>query len=199
MAEARGVPRGNYDGPVHDVISMTKSVPHTPTTRGPICPKTQAGPRNLHQSGFTLAGRREHVCSVSISNLLKQKWLTLRCIRGNLIYSLYIKQLSMIVDEYEQHHFFSSRCSDWRPHTSSLCSEDCSASWWTIQHHIFILKQHLPQDTTRPTSTLQILQLINWASVSLQVWLNLVLNPIITSKITLNSASYQKLQVHKQK
>uniref|UniRef100_A0A8D3E7N6 Amidohydrolase-related domain-containing protein n=1 Tax=Scophthalmus maximus TaxID=52904 RepID=A0A8D3E7N6_SCOMX len=40
MAEARGVPRGNYDGPVHDVISMTKS----------------SGPRNLHQSGFTLSG-----------------------------------------------------------------------------------------------------------------------------------------------
>uniref|UniRef100_A0AAQ5YSW5 Amidohydrolase-related domain-containing protein n=1 Tax=Amphiprion ocellaris TaxID=80972 RepID=A0AAQ5YSW5_AMPOC len=56
MAEARGVPRGNYDGPVHDVISMTKSVPPTPTTRGPPCPKTQPGPRNLHQSGFTLAG-----------------------------------------------------------------------------------------------------------------------------------------------
>uniref|UniRef100_A0AAQ5ZAL7 Amidohydrolase-related domain-containing protein n=1 Tax=Amphiprion ocellaris TaxID=80972 RepID=A0AAQ5ZAL7_AMPOC len=53
---ARGVPRGNYDGPVHDVISMTKSVPPTPTTRGPPCPKTQPGPRNLHQSGFTLAG-----------------------------------------------------------------------------------------------------------------------------------------------
>lgn len=57
MAEARGVPRGNYDGPVHDVISMTKSVPPTPTTRGPTGPKTQTGPRNLHQSGFTLAGR----------------------------------------------------------------------------------------------------------------------------------------------
>ncbi|XP_078146798.1 dihydropyrimidinase-related protein 2 [Centroberyx gerrardi] len=56
MAEARGVPRGNYDGPVHDVISMTTSVPPTPTTRGPPCPKTQTGPRNLHQSGFTLAG-----------------------------------------------------------------------------------------------------------------------------------------------
>uniref|UniRef100_A0A8C6NR56 Dihydropyrimidinase like 4 n=1 Tax=Nothobranchius furzeri TaxID=105023 RepID=A0A8C6NR56_NOTFU len=56
MAEARGVPRGNYDGPVHDVISMTKSVPPTPTTRGPTCPKIVTGPRNLHQSGFTLAG-----------------------------------------------------------------------------------------------------------------------------------------------
>uniref|UniRef100_A0A7N5ZRN8 Amidohydrolase-related domain-containing protein n=1 Tax=Anabas testudineus TaxID=64144 RepID=A0A7N5ZRN8_ANATE len=56
MAEARGVPRGNYDGPVQDVISMTKSVPPTPTSRGPPCPKTQTGPRNLHQSGFTLAG-----------------------------------------------------------------------------------------------------------------------------------------------
>uniref|UniRef100_A0A3Q2PQ16 Dihydropyrimidinase like 4 n=1 Tax=Fundulus heteroclitus TaxID=8078 RepID=A0A3Q2PQ16_FUNHE len=56
MAEARGVPRGNYDGPVHDVISMTKSIPPTPTTRGPTGPKTITGPRNLHQSGFTLAG-----------------------------------------------------------------------------------------------------------------------------------------------
>ncbi|TKS90308.1 Dihydropyrimidinase-related protein 4 [Collichthys lucidus] len=56
MAEARGVPRGNYDGPVHDVIGMSKSVPSTPTTRGPPCPKTQTGTRNLHQSGFTLAG-----------------------------------------------------------------------------------------------------------------------------------------------
>lgn len=60
MAEARGVPRGNYDGPVHDVISMTKSVPPTPTTRGPPCPKTLTGSRNLHQSGFTLAGC-EHI------------------------------------------------------------------------------------------------------------------------------------------
>uniref|UniRef100_A0A3Q4B3K5 Amidohydrolase-related domain-containing protein n=1 Tax=Mola mola TaxID=94237 RepID=A0A3Q4B3K5_MOLML len=56
MAEARGVPRGNYDGPIHGVISMAKSVPPTPTTRGPPCPKTQTGSRNLHQSGFTLAG-----------------------------------------------------------------------------------------------------------------------------------------------
>ncbi|XP_032413390.1 dihydropyrimidinase-related protein 2 isoform X2 [Xiphophorus hellerii] len=56
MAEARGVPRGNYDGPVHDVISVTKSVPPTPTTRGPTGNKTPTGPRNLHQSGFTLAG-----------------------------------------------------------------------------------------------------------------------------------------------
>lgn len=56
MADARGVPRGNYDDPVHDVISMTKSVPSTPMTRGPPCPKTLTGNRNLHQSGFTLAG-----------------------------------------------------------------------------------------------------------------------------------------------
>uniref|UniRef100_A0A8C1FTN8 Dihydropyrimidinase like 4 n=1 Tax=Cyprinus carpio carpio TaxID=630221 RepID=A0A8C1FTN8_CYPCA len=59
--KARGRVReslGNYDGPVHDVISMTKSVPATPTTRGPSCPgKTPLGPaRNLHQSGFTLSG-----------------------------------------------------------------------------------------------------------------------------------------------
>ncbi|XP_048088754.1 dihydropyrimidinase-related protein 4 isoform X1 [Alosa alosa] len=60
MADARGVPRGNYDGPVHDVISVTKSVPSTPTTRGPQCPgKTvMAAGRNLHQSGFTLSGNQ---------------------------------------------------------------------------------------------------------------------------------------------
>uniref|UniRef100_A0A8C9TGH2 Dihydropyrimidinase like 4 n=1 Tax=Scleropages formosus TaxID=113540 RepID=A0A8C9TGH2_SCLFO len=58
MADARGVPRGQYDGPVHDVISATKSVPPTPTGRGPTCPgKAQITPaRNLHQSGFTLSG-----------------------------------------------------------------------------------------------------------------------------------------------
>uniref|UniRef100_A0AAX7VGJ2 Amidohydrolase-related domain-containing protein n=1 Tax=Astatotilapia calliptera TaxID=8154 RepID=A0AAX7VGJ2_ASTCA len=38
------------------IWSMTKSVPPTPTTRGPPCPKNLTGPRNLHQSGFTLAG-----------------------------------------------------------------------------------------------------------------------------------------------
>ncbi|KAK7135046.1 hypothetical protein R3I93_018224 [Phoxinus phoxinus] len=61
MADARGVPRGNYDGPVHDVISMTNSVPPTPTSRGPSCPgKNPLGPsRNLHQSGFTLSGTQK--------------------------------------------------------------------------------------------------------------------------------------------
>ncbi|KAJ8013577.1 hypothetical protein DPEC_G00031220 [Dallia pectoralis] len=63
MADVRGVPRGNYDGPVHDVISMTKSVPATPTSRmpqfpgkAPLCPA-----RNLHQSGFTLSGIRTQI------------------------------------------------------------------------------------------------------------------------------------------
>ncbi|XP_055792957.1 dihydropyrimidinase-related protein 4 isoform X6 [Salvelinus fontinalis] len=58
MADARGVPRGNYDGPVHDVISMTKSVPATPSSRGPQCPgKGPLGPtRDLHRSSFTLSG-----------------------------------------------------------------------------------------------------------------------------------------------
>ncbi|KAJ8404861.1 hypothetical protein AAFF_G00332480 [Aldrovandia affinis] len=58
MADARGVPRGLYDGPVHDVVSAT--MPPTPTTRGPACPgKAQIAPaRNLHQSGFTLSGNQ---------------------------------------------------------------------------------------------------------------------------------------------
>uniref|UniRef100_A0A3B3TEN9 Dihydropyrimidinase like 4 n=1 Tax=Paramormyrops kingsleyae TaxID=1676925 RepID=A0A3B3TEN9_9TELE len=58
MSDARGVPRGLYDGPVHDVIGATMSVPATPTPRGSTCPgKAQIVPaRNLHQSGFTLSG-----------------------------------------------------------------------------------------------------------------------------------------------
>ena len=72
MAEARGVPRGNYDGPVHDVTSMTKSVPPTPTTRGAPCPKTMIAPRNLHQSGFTLAGidNAGRLCGIITSTTL---------------------------------------------------------------------------------------------------------------------------------
>lgn len=65
MAEARGVPRGNYDGPVHDVISMTKSVPPTPTTRGSSCQGKLVGPaRNLHQSGFSLSGNNCPILSI---------------------------------------------------------------------------------------------------------------------------------------
>ncbi|XP_028332122.1 dihydropyrimidinase-related protein 2-like [Gouania willdenowi] len=57
MPEARGVPRGSYDGPVHDVI--TKQVPPPPASgRGRSCPQTQSLNRNLHQSGFTLSGRQ---------------------------------------------------------------------------------------------------------------------------------------------
>lgn len=70
MAEARGVPRGNYDGPVHDVISVTKSVPPTPTTRGPTGNKTPTGPRNLHQSGFTLAGMDPLVVTSQVRRIL---------------------------------------------------------------------------------------------------------------------------------
>lgn len=34
-----------------------------------------------------------------------------------------------------------SRGSGWWPHTSSLHSEDCGTSWWTIQYYILIIKQ----------------------------------------------------------
>lgn len=44
---------------VHDVTSMTKLVLTVPTTRGPSCSKTQTPSRNLHLSGFTLAGRMQ--------------------------------------------------------------------------------------------------------------------------------------------
>ncbi|MGH0130892.1 UNVERIFIED_CONTAM: hypothetical protein FKN15_044190 [Acipenser sinensis] len=58
MADIRGVPRGLYDGPVHDVTTANKAVASTPSCRGSSCPgKAQMAPlRNLHQSGFTLSG-----------------------------------------------------------------------------------------------------------------------------------------------
>ncbi|RXM35432.1 Dihydropyrimidinase-related protein 4 [Acipenser ruthenus] len=60
MADIRGVPRGLYDGPVHDVTTATKAVASTPSCRGSSCPgKAQMAPlRNLHQSGFTLSGNQ---------------------------------------------------------------------------------------------------------------------------------------------
>lgn len=61
MAEARGVPHGSYDGPVHDDLGRNKKVLTIPTTRGPPCSKTQTTSRNLHLSGFTLAGRTNPV------------------------------------------------------------------------------------------------------------------------------------------
>ncbi|XP_041116987.1 dihydropyrimidinase-related protein 4-like isoform X3 [Polyodon spathula] len=60
MADVHGVPRGLYDGPVHDVSMATKAVASTPSCRGSSCPgKAQMAPlRNLHQSGFTLSGNQ---------------------------------------------------------------------------------------------------------------------------------------------
>ncbi|XP_069467522.1 dihydropyrimidinase-related protein 4 isoform X1 [Ambystoma mexicanum] len=65
LADVRGVPRGLYDGPVHDVTVTANSVAPTPTSRIAPCPgKIPTQPcRNLHRSGFSLSGSQtdDHV------------------------------------------------------------------------------------------------------------------------------------------
>ncbi|XP_054621361.1 dihydropyrimidinase-related protein 4-like [Dunckerocampus dactyliophorus] len=72
MAENHSVPRGIYDGPVHDVMSMNKSPMPTRTTKAPLCSIIQTCPRNLHQSGFTLAGAQvdDHVPRRSVQRIV---------------------------------------------------------------------------------------------------------------------------------
>ncbi|XP_051474296.1 dihydropyrimidinase-related protein 4 [Apus apus] len=61
LAEVHGVPRGLYDGPVHEVLARGSS----PAARvAPCAGKAAAAPvRNLHQSGFSLSGSQadDHV------------------------------------------------------------------------------------------------------------------------------------------
>uniref|UniRef100_A0A8B9BKU6 Dihydropyrimidinase-related protein 4 n=1 Tax=Anser brachyrhynchus TaxID=132585 RepID=A0A8B9BKU6_9AVES len=58
LAEVHGVPRGLYDGPVHDVVLSTKAMAPTTASRMAACAgKVPPVPvRNLHQSGFSLSG-----------------------------------------------------------------------------------------------------------------------------------------------
>ncbi|XP_036867217.2 dihydropyrimidinase-related protein 4 isoform X1 [Manis javanica] len=63
LAEIHGVPRGLYDGPVHEVIMPAK--PGGSAQARPSCPGKSSIPtvRNLHQSGFSLSGSQadDHV------------------------------------------------------------------------------------------------------------------------------------------
>ncbi|XP_061782731.1 dihydropyrimidinase-related protein 2-like [Nerophis lumbriciformis] len=72
MLNNQGVPRGVYDGPSLDVMTLNKLMMPPLTTKGPPRSKIQICPRNLHQSGFTLAGGQidDHIPRRSVQRIV---------------------------------------------------------------------------------------------------------------------------------